>query len=283
MIKIDNQLVTMETFPNGETKISSHVIEQILLKSRGEYHLTFVYENDASLIHLLMVKRFIDDNIRPNLFSRLRIAYMPYSRMDRTGGINVFTLKYVADLINGMNFDRVIVHEPHSDVTTALLDRSVACYDTFEILDSVEFEIGFDREKDFLFFPDAGAQKRYSHLTGYNIAVGNKKRDFETGRIIGLELSINSDKPVKDAKVIILDDLCSYGGTFIRSIDLLEKEGFGDVHLVVGHCEYGIYEGSRIDGEIVKLLEMESLKGTYTTNSIMQSIEDPKMHIYRIF
>lgn len=48
---------------------------------------------------------------------------MPYSRMDRTEGIAIFTLKHLCKLINSLKFESVTIYEPHSDVCIALLDR----------------------------------------------------------------------------------------------------------------------------------------------------------------
>ena len=60
----------------------------------------------------------------------LIIPYMPYSRMDRTEGHTVFTLKYFANIINGLGFNKITVCEPHSDVTPALLNGMVEVVDS---------------------------------------------------------------------------------------------------------------------------------------------------------
>ena len=39
-----------------------------------------------------------------------------------------------------------------------------------------------------LFFPDEGAMKRYSDAAKLPFAFGMKKRDWETGKILGLDL-----------------------------------------------------------------------------------------------
>jgi ribose-phosphate pyrophosphokinase len=55
-----------------------------------------------------------------NLF----IPYMPYARQDRVMVAGEpFSLKVVADMINSCGFNKVIVFDPHSDVSIALLNN----------------------------------------------------------------------------------------------------------------------------------------------------------------
>jgi ribose-phosphate pyrophosphokinase len=113
---------------------------------------------------------------------------MPYSRMDRRMGTDVFTLKYACDFINSLGFTQIYVHESHSDVAVALLNNYIAFEDGVHLFELVSKEIEFDKEKDYVFFPDAGAQKRYSKLDVPNQLVGFKKRNVETGKIDSLQV-----------------------------------------------------------------------------------------------
>ena len=208
------------------------------------------------MIKLMFVKRYLDDR---NVRCALTIYYMPYSRMDRIEGNSAFTLKYTAALINALQFDTVTVIEPHSDVTLALLDRSKAEYPAITLLGEVVEEVGFEREQDYLFFPDAGAQKRYSKVNGYKQLVGYKARDFATGRIKSMDVVGQVERC--DFKAIIVDDLCSYGGTFLLGAEKLRELGAAQVYLLVGHCENSIYDG--------KLLASGMIDRIYTTNTIL--------------
>ena len=121
---------------------------------------------------------------------RLVLTHVPYARMDRAApGQRGFTLQYVADFINWLNFDEVVLRDPHSDVSAALIRKSteVSCMDG--LLAQVWQYL--DPEKTVLVFPDAGAQKKYERLITPKTAylVGHKHRDFATHRIVGLELS----------------------------------------------------------------------------------------------
>jgi ribose-phosphate pyrophosphokinase len=120
--------------------------------------IKFQYETDADLIELMFVKKYIDTR---NSGVDLVITYMPYSRMDRVENESAFTLKYVAEFINELNFDHVTVIEPHSDVTPALFNNCESKFVSVEMFNKVIDEIGFNKECDYVYFPDATSHKRY--------------------------------------------------------------------------------------------------------------------------
>lgn len=255
MILIDGREVQFKTFPNGETHV---VAESIFDNVSVPQQIHFKYENDSDLIKLMLVKRHMDQS-RYLVNPILVIYYMPYSRMDRSEGGSVFTLKYVADFINSLDFRRVFVIEPHSDVTCALLNNSEPYNINFDLLPKVEEMVGFNPADDYLFFPDAGAQKRYAKLNGYKQLVGFKHRDFATGEIKSLEVVGTLTGGV--GKVIIVDDLSSYGGTFMFSAKKLRDLGFNQVYLLVAHAENSIFKK--------ELLKTDLIDKMFTTDTIL--------------
>jgi ribose-phosphate pyrophosphokinase len=230
MIKLNSQLIEFKSFPNGEALIDGEQLSKIVLPPIGLNNLiSFKYENDGDLFKLFLIKSYLDDQ---HAKTDLVITYMPYSRMDRVEGNSVFTLKYATNFINTMNFNTISVVEPHSDVTMALLNRSKAIYPTILMLDEVLEKITFDKERDYLCFPDQGAQKRYGKKRGdYRQLVGFKERNFGTGKIEKLKMI--GDVEGKNFKVLIVDDLCSYGNTFFRSAKALRDAGASKVYLLV--------------------------------------------------
>jgi ribose-phosphate pyrophosphokinase len=262
--------VEFQKFPNGETKFDA---KKMNTSGSGIHRVTLKYENDQDLVKLMLVKNYLDDM---EIECELLITYMPYSRMDRSEKGFAFTLKYITRMINGMNFKRVSVIEPHSEVTLALLDKATAVYPSIDLLPEVMNRIGFDQAKDYLFFPDAGAQKRYKDVLGYKQMVGFKNRYFETGEILSLE--IVGDKPEGCFKALIVDDLTSYGGTFMFSAKKLRELGATEVYLLVTHCEYSVF-----DPENSKIIGNEEHHGyiqkVFTTDSILNKSLDPKVEI----
>lgn len=258
MILLNGEKVEFIKFPYAEVKLDLDA--HLLRDEPGDTNtITFMYENDGELIRLMFVKKEIDAYCL-NAKTGLDVAFMPYARMDRESEDSCFTLKYVSEFINFLNFVWVDIYEPHSDVCIALVNRSKAIELTkwlfAEAVSSGKIE--FDPEKDFVCYPDATAHKRYSKMGNYNAAIGMKDRDFKTGWIKNLEIFVpgNVEDParmlvanggVAGRNVVIVDDLCSKGGTFILTAKKLREYGAKTVTLVVGHCEPSI-----LDGEILK-------------------------------
>lgn len=95
MLTINGHPVERRSYPNGESLLDCH-----LSPFNGDDEFRFTYLDDADLIQLyLMARHFHVDGSR----SHLIIEYMPYSRLDRVEDpYRVFTLKYIADFINGL-------------------------------------------------------------------------------------------------------------------------------------------------------------------------------------
>lgn len=247
MIFLNGVNITTSTFPNGELNLLA-IEEAINSKEIYERnHFVMKYEDDKDLMALYFAKKHVDT--RNKGISILSLAYMPYSRMDRTETVDTpFMLKIVCDFINELDFQEVFVHEPHSKVTVNLLNNVVAIYDNVDLIKSVKQQEGFNPTYDYIVFPDKGAMERYKgKIQSENMLFGKKKRDFDTGEIQGLELEGNTNKIHKYATAIICDDLSSYGGTFVRVSEELRKLGFYRVVLLVCHAENSIFKGKLFD------------------------------------
>lgn len=259
MVKINGQIVGNECYPNNER----------ILFSIDEYDTThpiridFIYETDIDISVLIMYKRYLDD-IYPENKKVLHMKYIPYSRMDRRIEGYIFSLKYFCQTINDLNFDKVIVLDPHSNVSTALLDR---CCE-YSISSHINYILR-NEEIDYIFYPDAGAMKRYSEILNFpvNYFFGNKKRDLTNGDILKYELVNAPD--LKGKTVLIIDDLCSKGGTFMASSSEIKANGASEVLLYVTHCELSIYKGSLLTSDLVNKI--------YTTDSLLQDFSSKKI------
>ena len=263
---INGELVANECYPNNE-RIMKFPTDDALNLYRDK-HLEFFlrYETDLDLTALSIYKKLLDDRF-PQTDKTLMVSYFPYSRMDRHIDGYFCSLKYVAQMINDMNFNKVCVFDPHSNTTVALLDR-VGIYQPNILVDKVIQQ----SEPDYIFYPDAGACKRYSELKigdGIPVFYGNKARDLNTGKITKFELVNAPDLTGKT--VLIVDDLCSKGGTFVASAKELKAAGAKSVLLYVSHCEKAIYNGD--------LLTTDWVDKIYTTNSIIPFSENSKIEI----
>ena len=266
MIYLNYEKVNITKFPNGESLISS---ENLKIEYSAVNTIKLKFENDEDITHLLFLKGHLDEL---RVKCSLEIAYLPYSRMDRTEGMTVFTLKHLCKFINSLEFEEVSIYEPHSDVCVALLDR-VKVIDMSKLLtEQLLQDINLSEEDLYIVYPDAGAAKRYGKQIEYEkVLTASKERDFKTGYI--KKLDIIGTTQSKEFKAIIVDDLCSKGGTFILTASKLREMGATEIYLVVTHCEDTIFSGD--------ILKTDLIKKVYTTNSIL-SREHEKIKISKI-
>ena len=121
-----------------------------------------------------------------------------------------------------------------------------------------------------MFYPDEGAMKRYSGMIDVPFAFGIKKREWKTGQIKGLDVSGEIDR-VSGSKILIVDDICSRGGTFYHSAKRLKELNASDIYLYVSHCENTILEGDILDSGLIRKV--------YTTDSIFTE-NDERIEVF---
>lgn len=289
MIKVNGFTIAMSTFPNNELNLKLPVELLNQVNQLSTIVISWHYESDSEIFQLLALKKHLESNVvQKQATFNLFLPYIPYSRMDRAENGSPFTLKYFAELINTLAFERISVFEAHSDVALALLNNVIDCPITSILTKSLIHNLDekgtlnrpliatFENkpfelpENVFLVYPDAGAYKRYNKaFPTKNEIHAVKIRNFETGNIEHMELTRCPSKPGFTA--IIMDDLVSRGWTFKFVIDALKEKGVSDVYLVVTHCENALLDGV--------LLKEPLLKGIITTNSLFNGKIHEKMHV----
>jgi ribose-phosphate pyrophosphokinase len=251
------------TIPWGQSMFPDHSLlikldPDKMFDNRGAIKVEWLYEGDSELFTLICVKRHID-----RLFSTTEVVldmpYIPHARMDRVkSDEDVFTLKYFAAVINSLNFKIVWVRDAHSNVSLALIDNVVETGVKGYIRKAVEMS-----GAEAMFYPDEGAMKRYSDQSEKPYAFGMKKRDWQSGKILGLDI-VNAENIVgKD--VLIVDDICSRGGTFFHSAKALKAAGAKSVSLYVTHLEETVTIGDLPGSDLIDHI--------YTTESIFPKKE----------
>ena len=267
MITLNDKPVEVGSFPDGT----------ILMKQADDdaarAEITWRFENDReflALIYLVKHLRWLGykhiDLIMP---------YIPNARQDRVkNSEDVFTLKYFSELLNDLQLTSVEVLDPHSSVSVALINN-VSIQSPIGYISEVLTKIGgvlycyVDHTSGSplpktdctvtMFYPDEGAMKRYSGMVNCPYAFGIKKRNWETGVIEGLDVAGSVDQ-IAGKDILIVDDICSRGGTFYHSAKKLKELGAKDIYLYVSHCENTILEGDLLKGDLIKKV--------YTTDSI---------------
>lgn len=245
MIKVNGEIIKQDHFPDGTLLLNTGDI-----CFDDHIYITWLYENDAELFTVICLAK------KAKLNKTLVMPYCPHARQDRIKtDSDTFTLKYFAEVINSLNFNAVFILDPHSNVSSALFNNVISLQPEEEIATALS-TIG---EDVILFFPDEGSQKRYSDMFDLPYAYGLKKRDWKTGNILGLNV-IDNGIDLKDKTILIIDDICSKGGTFYHSAKKLKELGVGKIYLYVTHCENTILEG--------ELLTSGLIENIFTTNSI---------------
>ena len=156
-------------------------------------------------------------------------------------------------------------------MTPALINRCEVRTPIREICQAIE-----ESKPDVIYFPDAGAMKRYEETVHWAldrvgckayIIHGDKKREWKTGKILGLDVT---GYPPKGGKVLMIDDICSYGGTMFYSAKKLKELGAGDIDIYVSHCENSILDKER--GHLFDNPDLIHM--IYTTDSIFTGHHD---------
>ena len=265
MIIVNGQEIKIERFPDGTQRLSVRPPKSLISN-----HIIWRYESEIECMTLWYIVKHLREN-NPLRVIYLTLPYVPNARMDRIHhNEEVFTLKWFAEFINSLNFNKVIVLDPHSNVTTALINK-VKVDNPIDHIQIVLNTIENSGYTPILYFPDAGAMKRYEGmLTEYPFLYGEKKRNWETGEILGLDLKGDAKRIEEIANPIFLmvDDICSYGGTFYYSAKAL-KEAFptSKVYSWTTHTENKF-------PTLQKAFDEGLIESHFTTDSLYRSQND---------
>ena len=264
MIKVNDKIIDINKFPDGTPRINIDVqsIELEKYDDTSYLNIDWYYEDNDEIFYLWLIKKHLERYFI-NVGYTLCMPYIPNARMDRTKNHDeVFTLKYFCDFINSLNFDVVYVLDAHSDMSVALLNNCV-CENPKEYIDDVIDSLPSNL---VLYFPDAGAAKRYSDLfPKIMYCYGEKKRDWKTGKILGLDIRSNGID-LTNKTILMIDDIISYGGSLFYSAKALKECGVGDIYAYATHTENSILNKEK--GTLIKSLEDDTVKRLFTTNSL---------------
>ena len=240
-------------YPGGERQVRLKAQCTEKITRHVDITITARLNNPSDIIDLLLLCDCID-GLSPAIGVRLILPYLPYARADRrfTHG-DCFGLRAFGQMLASAGVLEVITLDVHSKVAFANIPNLVN-------VDPLPFiragAVHFDHEGGdagiSVLYPDDGAMGRYaSDAIGFPVAFATKKRDAETGKLLGFEV------PRMAGRILIVDDICDGGGTFLGIADKLQipRE---QLALYVTH---GIFS----NGALPKLAERFSR--IYTTDS----------------
>ncbi len=191
----------------------------------------------------------------------LVISYLLCARMDRVmlSG-EPFSLKTVAGIINLAGFSKVSIFDPHSEVSTALIDHAYAIPNHHFVQDVLNNYLKQHPGVNYcIVSPDAGALKKIHHLAHFlgtdQVVECMKERDLKTGTLSHFNTMATN---LGGKTCFIVDDICDGGGTFAGTATMLKEKGAAEVNLIVSH---GIFS---------KGVQISNIDHIYTTDSYRQ-------------
>lgn len=170
-------------------------------------------------------------------------------------------LKLVCEFLNNMGANFAIFHPHNKEVVEALIDN-VTILDNADYITNVFKEVSNNYPMNIdddliLMSPDAGGFKPLMQLC-QKINWQGETYSASKARLTGGTIIQNvgrSDFGGKD--ILIVDDICVRGGTFIGLSKILKERNIGKLFLAVSHMTL----------EIVKPELLDAFDGVFTTNS----------------
>lgn len=224
MITINGNKVTRSIFPGGEVHV------ELPPGDNSKPQIIARIQSSDDLMELLLVLNALKQE--QILVNEVYIPYLPYARQDRRcNPREAFSLEVLAGLLKDIPV--VTTLDVHSDVALKIMPN----------LKSIPFEY-YSKEITYgktLVYPDEGAYKRLGQLGIRPSIVLNKTRDPLTGDITGMGFDVSarvseSDYMFAGEDVLIVDDICDGGRTFIKAANFLRKElKVGSIDLFVTH------------------------------------------------
>lgn len=239
---LDINQIEFKKFPGGEL----HITESWLQLKDGMCIDGKVFD------HIICRINSSDDFMKLALFTNaytslgyklpeLVLPYIPYARQDRIPNEGeALSIKVFAQLLNSLGYPRVTVLDPHSDVSTALIENvNVIPQSAIWGYELVKLNAEDKLDKFDLISPDAGALKKIYNLQSRlgnrvdNIRIGMKHRDVKTGKITGTSVD---GSPFRNTGIVV-DDICDGGRTFIELAKVIRK----DYHKLILCVTHGIF------------------------------------------
>jgi ribose-phosphate pyrophosphokinase len=244
-------------FPGGEIHFKSKIPLNDIVRVN-----TRLNSSDDILLLCIVIDTIEKEG--PHYLS-VYIPYMPYQQADMNFSEGeCFSLKTITRILNTLLVAEYKIYDPHSSVSPALL-KNCESISNNEYIAEVIKEI--NDPNLILLSPDAGAYKKIYKLAEKiefkgEIAQANKSRSISSGHIDSIELS---KQDFEGKNVLIIDDICVGGRTFVELSKKLKERNIGKLYLAVSH---GIFSNGfeELSKHFEKVFTTNSRTDAYTTD-----------------
>ena len=219
--------INITRFADGEFSVSY----EESIRGRDVFLVQSTFPNSDNLMELLLM---IDAAKRASARSiNAVIPYFGWARQDRKDKPRVaIGAKLVADMLSVAGVNRVITMDLHADQEQGFFNVPVDHLYASSVL--LPYIKSLNLENLVIATPDVGGSKRasaYSKFFGCPLVLCNKTRPrpnhVGTMQIIG---------DVKNADVVLVDDMVDTAGTITKAADLMIENGARSVRAIASHC-----------------------------------------------
>jgi ribose-phosphate pyrophosphokinase len=240
--------IQIEPFPDGEIGV------QVLENVRGKD--VFVLQSPAKRPNEFLMELFVIVDAMKRASAKSIVAVIPYfayARQDRKEKGRVpITAKLVADLLEKAGVTRVLTMDLHTDQIQGFFNIPVDNLQGGPLL--VEGIRSLGLKNLVMVSPDVGGSRtarRFAEGLKADLAIVDKRRvsssAVEAGALIG---------DVAGKNVVLIDDICSTGGTLSMAAKVCRQRGAKSVYAAVSH---GIFVGDRLPSGIDRFLATDSV------------------------
>lgn len=221
-------------FPGGEVGVDiQSPMDQI---EAGEVSRVWVdarIQNSDDLMALVLATDALKRHFLYATFA-LHIPYVPYGRQDRVCNPGEsLSMRVMGSIINSLGYASVDVLDPHSAVTEAVIANVRVATQHAIFKDIYE-----DWSDITIVAPDQGATKKCEDFAKKVGAAGvftcAKTRNLADGKITGMIIH-GAPGDMTHMNLLVLDDICDGGRTFIELAALLKPHSPNTLELAVTH------------------------------------------------
>lgn len=282
--------IEITEFKDGTKSVNIPTIKDY---DRNEVFLIELYaRNMDDIMAVAQIVDIIRRNTRgiPHITLLLQSPmYMRYDRVMKDDMSDAFALVQFVKMVSSTGVNYVTLVDPHSEVSVELFKLHM--HGNVKVI--TQDDCVWDTLRNFveefktyghydIISPDAGAAKK---LLGFDTIKCTKSRDPNTGSLSNFSIDegqLNKLKASKKGRIIIVDDICENGGTFIGCHNMLRERGITKpMDLYITH---GMFPDIRAMGRLWGVFEniyMWNCK--YSTYLNLKCHTNAKIHPFNVF